>query len=328
MAFRILSLDGGGIKGTFSASVLAELERMTGKRMVDYFDLITGTSTGGIIALALGLGLSARDVLDFYEHKGTSIFPTTGVHRRLKYVYRFLGPQRNQRALREAVATVFGERSLGESSCRLLIPSYDGNSGRIHLFKTAHHPSYKQDYLKSAAEVALATSAAPTYFPAFTGTNGTAFLDGGIWANCPAMIGAIEAISVLKKDPTELEVLSVGTTGEPFHISARRRTGAFLFWNKGIVDLLLNAQADSIIGQVGILTGRSPLRVNAIVSPGRFGMDDATAIKDLVALGIREARVSEAEVSRRFLSVRAARFEPCPAECAKDSATQILPTID
>ena len=76
--FRILSLDGGGIKGTFTASVLAELEAMTGKRMVEYFDLITGTSTGGIIAVALGLGMPAQEIVAFYCAKGPDIFPRQG----------------------------------------------------------------------------------------------------------------------------------------------------------------------------------------------------------------------------------------------------------
>ena len=73
--FRILSLDGGGLMGAFSASVLATLERTTGRRLVDHFDLITGTSTGGIIAIGLGMGASAEQILRFYEEQGAAIFP-------------------------------------------------------------------------------------------------------------------------------------------------------------------------------------------------------------------------------------------------------------
>ncbi len=70
--FRILALDGGGIKGAFSASALATLEETTGKRCVDHFDLIAGTSTGGIIAIGLGLGSSAREITKFYEVRGSA----------------------------------------------------------------------------------------------------------------------------------------------------------------------------------------------------------------------------------------------------------------
>src|SRR5688572_19194246 len=73
--FRILSLDGGGIKGTFTSAVLAGLEEMTHKRIIDHFDLITGTSTGGIIAVALGLGVPAADLLQLYVKEGPAIFP-------------------------------------------------------------------------------------------------------------------------------------------------------------------------------------------------------------------------------------------------------------
>lgn len=86
--FRILSLDGGGIKGAFGASVLATLEENTGCAIVDHFDLITGTSTGGIIALGLGLGLSARSIVDFYSEKGPTIFPSTSLTQRARGLFR------------------------------------------------------------------------------------------------------------------------------------------------------------------------------------------------------------------------------------------------
>jgi patatin-like phospholipase/acyl hydrolase len=81
--FRILSLDGGGIKGAFTAAVLAEWEKRTGRVIVDHFDLIAGTSTGGIIALGLGLGLPAGEILEFYEKQGPKIFPNITAQQKL-----------------------------------------------------------------------------------------------------------------------------------------------------------------------------------------------------------------------------------------------------
>ena len=85
MALRILSLDGGGIKGAFSAAVLAALEHDTGKAAADDFDLIVGTSTGGIIAEELGLGKSAQDVVEFYRELGRPFFraPASSTGRRV-----------------------------------------------------------------------------------------------------------------------------------------------------------------------------------------------------------------------------------------------------
>ena len=310
MAFRILSLDGGGVKGAFSAGVLAEIEKMTGKRISDHFDLVTGTSTGGIIALGIGLGLSCHKILRFYENHGPKIFPVTGLHRRLGPVYRMIWPKRSQRRLLEALKAVFKDSRLGNSCCRLLIPSYDGISGRIHIFKTAHREAYRQDYLRSAVDVAMATSAAPTFFPAYSSSNGVCYIDGGVWANCPAMLGVLEATCILKERPEDIDLLSIGTTTEPFYVTKPRRMGGALQWHKGIVDLLLQAQSDSILGQVGIMTGKAPLRIDVSVAPGRFSLNDARTIADLVALGNREARIHCAEFADRFLVEPAEPFIP------------------
>ena len=134
-------------------------------------------------------------------------------------------------ALRAMLSKVFGERRFGESSSRLVIPSYDCVSGKVHIFKTAHHADYKQDYLESAVDVAMATSAAPTYFPAHIRKNGGAFIDGGIWANCPVMVGFIEATCILKADPSDVRILSIGTTEEPFYVTEKQRQGGILSWS-------------------------------------------------------------------------------------------------
>ncbi|MCB1738373.1 MAG: patatin-like phospholipase family protein, partial [Gammaproteobacteria bacterium] len=165
--FRILSLDGGGIKGAFAASVIATLEENTGCAAADHFDLIAGTSTGGIIAIGLGLGLPARKICDFYAEKGPTIFPGTSLVQRTEGFFRQLfGPKHSQAVLRDALAEVFGQRKFGESKCRLAIPAYDAIGGRIFVIKTAHHERFRYDVDAPAVEVALATSAAPTYFAA------------------------------------------------------------------------------------------------------------------------------------------------------------------
>src|SRR2546422_2504893 len=144
--FRILSLDGGGIKGAFTASVLATLEQDTGKSVNGHFDLITGTSTGGIIALGLGLGIPAAEIRDFYADQGGTIFPTTGLVQRTAGFFRqIFGPKHSHETLRQALVGVFGDRRLGESKCRLVIPTYDAIAGRIFLLKTAHHERFKYD---------------------------------------------------------------------------------------------------------------------------------------------------------------------------------------
>ena len=184
-------------------------------------------------------------------------------------------------------------------------------AGDIHLFKTAHHTDFKQDFLIPAVDVAMATAAAPTYFPAFHARTGLIHLDGGIWANCPATVAVIEAMTYLGGHREEIDVLSIGTTAETYHVSPRRRHGGWLTWNKGLVDLLLHAQVQGAIAQCSALTGRRILRINAITKPGRFAMDDARQVSELAALGVREARLNVNEVEKRFLHAPAEKFEPC-----------------
>jgi uncharacterized protein len=124
--FRILSLDGGGIKGAFTAAVLAEWEKHTGRVIVDHFDLVAGTSTGGIIALGLGLGLTAGEILEFYKKQGPKIFPNMMAQQKLSLNMRHLWePKYSAEPLRAALKVVFGEKRLKDSKCRLLIPAYD-----------------------------------------------------------------------------------------------------------------------------------------------------------------------------------------------------------
>ncbi len=309
--FRILSLDGGGIKGTFSASVLANFEKMTGKRVVDYFDLITGTSTGGIIALGLGLGMSAQEVLDFYVDRGPDIFPSTGTDRVVHGIRHVFKHKYSPDGLDAALTDVFGERKLGESSCRLVIPSFDCNAGRVQLFKTAHHKKFVQDYKHSAREAAMATAAAPTYFPAFNSEDGQSYFDGGIWANCPIMIGLLEAVFVLESSPFDIDVLSIGTTETPFDVSKKTRLGGYLTWNSTLLKMLTQAQTDSALAQAKVITARPTKRIAAVTRPGKFAMDDSSRIEELRGLGTFNAKIAVDDVANRFLDTPAEQFVPC-----------------
>lgn len=309
--FRILSLDGGGIKGTFSAAFLATLEELTGKSMVRHFDLIAGTSTGGIIALALGLGLPAQEVLEFYLEHGPKIFPVTGIKRRA--LRHWVRSKHRVDALRTAVSEILGDRRLGESQTRLVIPSFDAVSGDIRLFKTAHHPRFKLDYRWRASDVALATSAAPTYFPVFHSSDGSRFVDGGIWANNPAAVAVTEAVGVLGVVPEVIEVLSVGTTTEPLHVPKRFVSAGRLSWlRRPGLKLLMQAQEAGSAGLAHAITEhtRRLVRINETTAPGRFKLDRSAGIDDLKSLGHRAATRAEKEVGPRFLDEPVSAFVP------------------
>jgi uncharacterized protein len=163
--FRVLSIDGGGIKGLLPSSLLALLEQRYADRNIGrYFDLVVGTSTGGIIALGLGAGLSAQEIRSLYAERGGEVFPPLSRLQKLSLlVSSAFIPRRDPGGLRRMVAEIFGEKKVWQSRCRLCIPSLDAEfGGEIFVFKTPHHEDYRQDWKKRMATVAMAASAAPS----------------------------------------------------------------------------------------------------------------------------------------------------------------------
>jgi patatin-like phospholipase/acyl hydrolase len=208
-AARVLSLDGGGLKGVFSAAVLANLEEDLGGPIRDYFDLIVGTSTGGLIAIGLGLGKSPAAMLEFYTKTGPDIFPQRLLNRAFLKARQVVSAKLNPEPLYEAMRKIYGrDTKLGQSSKRLVLTSFDLNRNVPVLLKTAHAPNLKRDCRLLAWQVGAATSAAPTYFPAIDFGMGR-LVDGGVWAGNPAMVGALEATEVLGVPRENISVLSI-----------------------------------------------------------------------------------------------------------------------
>jgi patatin-like phospholipase/acyl hydrolase len=307
--FRILSIDGGGIKGVFPAAFLAEIEGALGLRSAaEYFDLIAGTSVGGILALGLGLGLSAQDLVKFLTELGPSVFPPSS----RPSVRLLLGLVRyDPEPLREGLSRVFGTRTLAESHSRLLIPSFDAKKADIHIYKTAHCARLMMDYRVEALEVAMSTAAAPTYFPAYDSTNRITLVDGAVWANNPVALAVVEAITLLGQKPEDIDVLSVGTTEEVLDFQPKWHSG--LFWLTRGIFAAMRGQSRSALGMAQHLTGRDKgadkiLRVDPPVSSGRYRIDGVKQIEELRGLGYSEARHRLPYVRDRFFDKQCEPF--------------------
>jgi patatin-like phospholipase/acyl hydrolase len=292
---RILSLDGGGIMGAFAASALATFERETGRRIVEHFDLITGTSTGGIIAIGLAMGATAEEICLFYEEEGAKIFPAHGgMEGWVGRVQDFFRPKFSNQTLRRTIAKVVGDRPLKDARTRLVIPSYDVNTGKVYLFKTPHHDTYRHHSDLPAVDAALATSAAPTYFPAHTIPGRGTFIDGGLWANCPAMVGVVEALDFLGKSPEDVRMLSVSTTSYPFRIEKPEQLRGLLGWAPKLVDTFMFGQAQAAVNQAYCLLKRGVFhRIDYLVPPKTFRMDNAACAQELIGLGRQVAELNE-----------------------------------
>ena len=304
--FQILALDGGGLRGIFSAAILAALEEDLQVSIADHFDLIAGTSTGGIIALGLGLGLRPREIVEFYAELGAEVFRgrmgLASARQVLRAKYR-PGP------LRSALTSVFGERTFGESAKRLVVTSYNLGADDVYLFRTAHHPRLRRDWRERAVDVAMATSAAPTYLPGFP-LAGTRLIDGGVWANNPAMVAVVEAVGTCGVPLGELHVFSLGTTIEVRHRSRRLDQGGLLPWARAAVDVILRAQSISANNQVHhLLSPDRLLRLNPVVPAGIFALDKVDAA-DLIGVASHASRAASPRFADCFLDHRAAPFVP------------------
>ena len=317
---RVLSIDGGGLKGAMPAAFLAQLEETTGERVVDHFDLVVGTSTGGIIALGIGLGLSCSHILDFYLEKGPAVFGQSG--RRLRtaavrgwrWAKRLVVNKHPAEPLHRALVEVFGDRLLGESQTRLVIPAWNSAQRRPYLFKTSHHPRFEVDHGVSAVEVAMATAAAPTYLPAHRLGGSLELVDGGVWANNPSTVAAVEATAVLGWSPKTVSMLSLGCTDESLIVP--KRMGLVGGARLG-VGMMLQGQSFASDAVAHILLGGgggardAVLRVNVPVRQGYAQLDGAERLGQLEGLGREQARQQLRRMREEFLAKPKQPFEPC-----------------
>ena len=262
--FRILAIDGGGIKGIFPAGFLAGLEDryLGGEPVTRYFDLIAGTSTGGIIALGLGAGLPAASLRDLYIDRGGEVFPPA----RLGHLGRlgrgamsFVRYRYHRAALSRLLRQSLGDRRLGQSRARLCVPAMEGLHGEVFVYKTPHHPDYHLDGAKRMVAVGEATSAAPTFFQPLRDGSGYVLVDGGVWANNPTMVALTEALSCFDIFRDQVRILGLGCG------PARRQVGKWKIALGGRLiwwDLILAAmdlQSQNANGQAGLLIGADRL---------------------------------------------------------------------
>ena len=156
--------------------------------------------------------------------------------------------------------------------------------------------------------MALATSAAPIYFPAHHVSGHGTFIDGGVWGKCPAVIGIAEAVSYCGQRLEDVHFLSVSTTNYPFRIGERQQLGGLVGWGPKIIETLMFSQAQAAVGEATCLlrdrTQSPPIdrfhRIDYVAEPNLYKLDDAQAAQKLFEIGQRVAvQVAHAEVVKR-----------------------------
>ncbi len=318
---RILSIDGGGIRGAFFAAFLAKLEEDLPHPIGSYFDLITGTSTGGLIALALGMGISAQDILALYESRSGEIFslPIYGnlraaqhkLHSTLRWIVK---PKYNNSGLRQVINDTLGLRRMSEAKTRLLIPAWRASTSSVHIFRTPHarHTAPDQDPL--AAEVALATASAPTYFDRHVSSDGHVFTDGAIWAHNPVALAVAEAIGHLEWQPSKLHILSLGFDDEARHLLKDAGLHGLGLRGRHMIKLLMEGQSKSALESARTLIRchddeQRLIRITQGRTDKTYALDNIKAVAELSQLGRTQAHSYRNVIQMTFLTTPITMFE-------------------
>lgn len=302
MPFQILSLSGGGFLGLYTAILLSELEHRIARPIASCFDLIAGTSVGGIIALGLALEKSADEIKTAFEQNGPAIFsdrpaPRTKGGELLDFLRSFYSAKYGSDPLRRTVVQILGENTLmGSLKHPVVIPAVNLTKGKPQMFKTDHHPDFKVDHLRKLVEVALATSAAPTYFP-IASVGDELFADGGLFANSPDLIALHEAEHFFKKSTDDIFMLSIGTTTSKFSFShTLGRDLGILQWARRFPQVLLSAQQLDVEYILRHKLGDRYIRIDTEQSKEQerdLGLDVATHAAQKTIRGLAAATAQE-----------------------------------
>jgi uncharacterized protein len=261
--FKVLSIDGGGIKGLYSSKILEHFENKFNCHLADYFDLICGTSTGGLIALGLSLNIPVSDISNFYRNRGKLIFPQR--NKLLSSLKQFVWQSKyDNKELRKALQEIFGERTISDSRTLLCIPAFSLTDGRPYIFKYDHSEGdLCRDGKTRYVDIALATSAAPSYLPIITINNhdGKQFIDGGVYANNPILVGVMEALRYFvgrEKKFQKLMVMSIGSLEQnPGRRIIHKHQRSIFDWNIDLIATFSEGQASLTNSFVEILAQHS-----------------------------------------------------------------------
>ncbi len=272
--FRVLSLDGGGIRGIFPAVVLSQVEKelkakgFENWQIFQNVDLIFGTSTGGILALALSLGIPAEEIKNLYFDNSKKIFGNKKGF--LKCIHHSSHDRSSLKSLLEDVFKKYHNGSIPKlRDCKVPVgvSIYDLSIGKPSVLKSLYHNRFTRDPNLPLLDAALSTSSAPTYFDPYSGDmykdmKGDVLqfknkVDGGVWANNPSLIALIEAQKAFKKELIDINLLSIGTGERIFLEPNRENKFGIWYWinnkRKRIIELFMQGQSQQVENILSLL---------------------------------------------------------------------------
>lgn len=309
--FRILALSGGGYLGLYTAVVLAELEKRAGEPLGRRFDLLAGTSVGGLLAMALAFEVPMAQIVQLFVERGEEVFSSRGlpggrVTRLLDMTRSVLGPKYSGDALRRELAKHFGERSMGDAQHAVVVPAVDVGASRTKVFKTPHTQGALGDEGLSAVDVTLATCAAPAYFPCVK-VGERLYADGGLFAVAPDQVALHEAQHFMGAKQAKVRMLSIGTATRGFQPAddIDPEAGAVGWLSEGrLILTLISVQQQHVQAVMEDVLEDRYLRLDADwPAQAGLGIDVATpdAAKTLIGLGEKTLRTLDRERLAAFL---------------------------
>jgi patatin-like phospholipase/acyl hydrolase len=276
---RILAIDGGGIRGIIAARILVEIEKLAGKSLAETFDIIAGTSTGGIIACGLGTKMPAQALLDLYVKRGEDIFSRKLWHE-IKTLGGLAGPKYDAAPLESILKDTLGDKSLSDCATRILVPSYaielppPERGPGSYFFKSWTGPNA---YLR---DVGRATSAAETFFAPhrfanLAGDTG-AYCDGGTFADSPGACALADARRLWAAEELLLVAIGTGVKVAPIPYTEMKDAG-LAKWATKLPSMFMDGQGDTVNYQLQRAPGIKYFRLDAALNQGSPATDDASA---------------------------------------------------
>jgi uncharacterized protein len=280
-SIKVLAIDGGGIRGIVPAVILSELQKRLRTDLYESFDLISGTSTGGILALGIGTPCnkgqpySPDALLDLYIQNGPAIFKKTILTPARQLVL----PKYSPGPLQDTLVKFFGGTEFKTALTPLLISSYD-LQGQLPFFFKSHKIVAFPQYNWPVVSIARATSAAPTFFPPLhlaRGGEDYALVDGGVYVNNPSMAAYAEA-RALYDTASQFMIVSAGTGNRQDHIAyTTARCWGLLGWAKQIVPVFMDSVSEAVDYELKSMPGCTYHRLQVEnLEPASNDIDDVT----------------------------------------------------
>jgi patatin-like phospholipase/acyl hydrolase len=290
--YRVLSIDGGGIRGLITTVVLQRLVATPGlERLLAEADLLAGTSTGGLLALGIAHGLPLSVIRDTYARRGPKIFDDSFFDDVVD-LGKLIGADYDIAPLRRELRKLFGEATLGDLKQRVLITAFDLDNEDPSPAKRTWKPKLfhnfsgpENDRSIPIVKCGLYTSAAPSFFPSVDG-----YIDGGVFASNPSMCALAQTQDV-RYEPVALDdvvLLSLGTGTNLQYITGATHDWGYIQWAKPLLSLMLSGTAGIADYQCAQLLRERYHRLAPALPPGKsIGLDAAKDVDYMIEFAER-----------------------------------------